>query len=120
MVEVGRRRRWGGGMALAPVFAHSRYNAVSLGVGAMGANEIEGLVRRNRLSAGELAEIEALAAICRRHEGLELQLNFEMLRARPGTETNDFLYYAGGALVGFLEMYGAEVEVIGMVHPGHR
>ena len=80
----------------------------------------EGLVRRNRLSVGELAEIEALAAICRRHEGLELQLNLEVLRARPGRETNDFLYYAGGALVGYLEMYGAEVEVVGMVDPDHR
>src|SRR5690348_17270226 len=86
----------------------------------MGEQMPEGLVRRNRLSAGELAEIEGLAAICRGYEGLELQLNFEVLRARPGTETNDFLYYAGGGLVGFLEMYGAEVEVIGMVHPGHR
>jgi ribosomal protein S18 acetylase RimI-like enzyme len=91
-----------------------------LGVWAIGASEVEGLVRRNRLSAGELAAIEALAAICRRHEGLELQLNFEILRTRPGTETNDFLYYAGGALVGFLELYGAEVEAIGMVHPEHR
>src|SRR3712207_221151 len=86
----------------------------------MGDPGRDGLLRRNRLSAAELAAIEALADACRRHEGLDLNLNLDLLRSRPGTETNDFLYYAAGELVGFLEMYGTEVEVLGMVHPEHR
>jgi ribosomal protein S18 acetylase RimI-like enzyme len=73
------------------------------------------------LSPETVAEIEALAAICNAAEGLDLKLNWELMRQRPDGQTNDFLFYRAGALVGFAGVYDlGKLETCGMVHPSHR
>lgn len=87
------------------------------------ANGQNGVVTRQRLSSDEVTQIEQLADICNHHDGIELKLNWDMLRSRTGQENNDFLYYMEGQLVGFLALYipnAREVEVSGMVHPSFR
>ncbi|MFF2889394.1 GNAT family N-acetyltransferase [Paenibacillus sp. NPDC057967] len=84
---------------------------------------IDGLYGRETLNDTELDAIGLLADTCNRHEGIELKLNWNMLRERSGTETSDFLYYQSGRLVGFLGIYqfqSTEVEISGMVHPRYR
>lgn len=87
------------------------------------ANGQNGVVKRHRLSSDELTQIEQLADICNHHDGIELRLNWDMLRSRTGEESNDFLYFQEGQLVGFLGLYlpnSREIEVSGMVHPLFR
>ncbi len=83
----------------------------------------QGLYRAQGLSQTELAEIEQLVQRCNAHEGLDLKINWETLRARPHHETNDFLYYEQNIPVGFLALYSFnphEAEISGMVHPAYR
>lgn len=83
----------------------------------------QGLYKRQGLSQTELAEIEKLATICQAYEHLHMKLNWNTLRSRPQDQTNDFLYYEHGVLVGFLAFFSfnpIEGEVSGMVHPEHR
>lgn len=83
----------------------------------------QGLYKKQGLSQAELAEIETLAAICETYEHLHMKLNWNTLRSRPKDQTNDFLYYENGVLVGFLAFFSfnsLEGEVSGMVHPEHR
>ena len=82
-----------------------------------------GLYPRQGLTAIELAEIKTLADICEAYEQLHMKLNWDTLRLRPKDQTNDFLYYENGILVGFLAFFSfnsLEGEVSGMVHPEHR
>lgn len=82
-----------------------------------------GVYKRQGLTEIELAEIERLATLCNAHDGLDLKLNLETLRARPGDQTNDFLYYMHDQLVGYLAVFSfnsQEAELSGMVHPDHR
>ena len=82
-----------------------------------------GLVKRQTLTDTELAAIEQLIATCNAYEGLRMRLSMEWLRRRAGDETNDFLYYEHGLLVGYLNVdsHGVlEKELTGMVHPDHR
>src|ERR1700686_3209737 len=82
-----------------------------------------GLITKSTLTPGEIAEISRLVDICNEHDGLRMRIGLEMLRERAGDETNDFLYYANGQLVGYLEAdsYGGkEKELTGMVHPDFR
>lgn len=84
---------------------------------------MHGLHARDRLSEAELEAIGRLADRCNRYEGIELKLNWNMLRERTGEGTSDFLYYESGRLVGFLGIYqfqSKEVEISGMVHPSYR
>lgn len=79
--------------------------------------------KRNKLNDRELKDIEILAAICNQHDMLTLKINPEMLKKRSGKECNDYLYYSGEKLVGFLGLYGfgrEEIEMSGMVHPDFR
>jgi len=83
----------------------------------------QGLVKKALLTDVNLAEIEQLADICNRYENLHMRLSFVALRARMGTEYNDFLYYVDGKLVGYLSLdnWGSEEkEAVVMVHPDHR
>ncbi|QBD75783.1 GNAT family N-acetyltransferase [Ktedonosporobacter rubrisoli] len=83
----------------------------------------QGLLKRRGLDAAELTEIKQLAALCNNHEGLDLKLNWGILRQRPSDQLNDFLYYVDGQLVGFLALFSfaaREGEISGMVHPAHR
>ena len=83
----------------------------------------QGLYPRQGLTQTELVEIETLATLCEAYEHLHMKLNWDTLRSRPQDQTNDFLYYENGALVGFLAFFSfnpLEGEVSGMVHPEHR
>ncbi|MBO0778312.1 MAG: GNAT family N-acetyltransferase [Ktedonobacteraceae bacterium] len=89
----------------------------------MSTNHNEGLVKRRGLTTTELNEIEHLARLCNQHDGLDLKLNWNVLRSRPHNQLNDFLYYADGQLVGFLALFSfnsQEGEISGMVHPDYR
>ncbi|MGH2493922.1 MAG: GNAT family N-acetyltransferase [Ktedonobacteraceae bacterium] len=82
-----------------------------------------GLVTKQTLTPDEIAEISRLIDICNVHDGLRMRIGLDMLRERHGDETNDFLYYADGQLVGYLEAdsYGRkDKELVGMVHPDYR
>jgi ribosomal protein S18 acetylase RimI-like enzyme len=81
------------------------------------------LVIKSILTPDELAAISRLTEICDTHDGLRMRIGMEMLRERRGDESNDFLYYVDGQLVGYLEAdsYGRkEKELVGMVHPDFR
>ncbi len=82
------------------------------------------LVRKAQLSETELKDIAELAHLCEQHDdGIEMRLNWEMLRERVGNVTNDFLYYEHGTPIGFLALYSfssQEAEMSGMVHPDYR
>lgn len=83
----------------------------------------QGLYSKQGLTPTELAEIEQLAQLCNTGDGLDLKLNWETLRQRSKSETNDFLYYEQNTLIGFLGLYAfnsREAEVSGMVHPAYR
>lgn len=83
----------------------------------------QGLLWTQGLTASALQEIMQLAEICQQHEHLTMKLNWNTLRNRPQQETNDFLYYENGMLVGYLALFcfnTQEAEVSGMVHPGYR
>jgi len=83
----------------------------------------QGLYARQGLTPTEFAEIETLAALCEAYEHLHMKLNWDTLRSRPKDQTNDFLYYQNGVLVGFLAFFSfnsLEGEVSGMVHPQYR
>jgi ribosomal protein S18 acetylase RimI-like enzyme len=82
-----------------------------------------GLITKQTLTPGDLAGIEQLINIINTHDGLRMRIGVEMLRDRRGDETNDFLYYTDGQLVGYLEAdsYGRkDKELTGMVHPHFR
>jgi ribosomal protein S18 acetylase RimI-like enzyme len=83
----------------------------------------QGLVTKSTLTLNELAAISRLIDVCNTHDGLRMRIGMEMLRERSGDESNDFLYYVDGQLVGYLEAdsYGRqEKELAGMVHPDFR
>ncbi len=83
----------------------------------------QGLVKKQTLSETELEAIEQLIINCNTYEGLHMRLSLDALRKRPGNETNDFLYYEDGILVGYLsvESWGTKArEATGMVHPDYR
>ena len=85
-----------------------------------------GLVAAKGLSEEWLQQIIDLAEVCEAHDGFDLSinLNLSMLQNRSPEQTNDFLYFQDGKLVGFLGMYAIvspkEVEISGMVHPDYR
>jgi ribosomal protein S18 acetylase RimI-like enzyme len=90
---------------------------------SMSNDNKHGLIAKQTLTSSEIAEIEQLINTCNTHDGLRMRIGIEMLRERRGDETNDFLYYADGRLVGYLETdsYGGkEKELTGMVHPDFR
>lgn len=85
-----------------------------------------GLVAAKGLSEEWLQQIIHLTKVCEAHDGFDLSinLNLSMLQNRSPEQTNDFLYFQDGTLVGFLGMYAIvspkEVEISGMVHPDYR
>ena len=83
----------------------------------------QGLVKRQGLSEVDLTEIAQLAHICNSCEGLDIKLNWSILRERLTNEVNDLLYYQQGHLVGYLAIYAfntREAEISGMIHPDYR
>ena len=73
------------------------------------------------LTTKQLQDIETLQKECEAHDGIQLKLNWEMLRTRD-LEERDFLYYEENNLVAFLGIYafGSTAEVCGMVKPSER
>ncbi len=83
----------------------------------------QGLVSRRGLTADDYGRVTQLATLCDRNDRITLKINYDSLRARPGNEVNDFLYYEREELIGFLGLYqfnSHEIEISGMVHPAHR
>jgi ribosomal protein S18 acetylase RimI-like enzyme len=75
------------------------------------------------LTQMELDKIKQLQEICEESGHFQLKLNFDMLENRDGNEKEDFFYYEGDKLLGFLGSYGmggAQIELCGMVHPDYR
>ncbi len=75
------------------------------------------------LNDTQLAHIRQLEKVCNQFEGLTMKLNWNSLQHRPSDEINDFLYYEGDKLVGYLALYSfnkKEAEVSAMSHPDHR
>lgn len=89
----------------------------------MTAHTYNGLVAKQTWTGGELAEAEALINACNAYEDLHIKLAPALLRSRPANETNDFLYYADGLLVGLLALDDfpkEDREMTGVVHPEYR
>src|SRR6266581_9802995 len=81
----------------------------------------QGLVKKQTLTEAEATAIQQLTTICNNYEQLHMRL--DVLRKPPGNETNDFLYYEDGKLLGYLTIasWGTkEREMTGMVHPDYR
>lgn len=81
------------------------------------------LLKIEVLSETQLAEVEQLARVCNTHEGLDIKLNWNILRGHLRIGVTSFLYYEDGQLIGFLALYQFnpdEAEISGMVHPDFR
>ncbi|HEY7835247.1 MAG TPA: GNAT family N-acetyltransferase [Ktedonobacterales bacterium] len=87
------------------------------------ATRLEGLVSAAVLAERQAAEARALARVCNDFEGLDLKLAIPTTPQQISAEPRAFLWYAGGALVGYAGLDhwgGVEGELCGMVHPDHR
>lgn len=76
-----------------------------------------------QLTSAEFDALARLEAACHEVDGGRLKLEWPALRSRPPGATSDFLWIAGGELLGFLGIYQwrpIELELCGMVHPGWR
>lgn len=73
------------------------------------------------LTIQQLQDIEKLQKEVETHDGLQLKLNWEMLRTRESDQL-DFLHYENNELIAFLGLYsfGSTAEVTGMVKPSKR
>ncbi|UXH44821.1 GNAT family N-acetyltransferase [Rossellomorea vietnamensis] len=73
------------------------------------------------LTSTQLQDIRDLQDVCEDFEGINLKLNWEMLKKRKNDQ-DDFLLYKDGRLVGFLGIYGFgdSYEICGMIHPQFR
>lgn len=83
----------------------------------------QGLVKKQTLTEADAAAVMQLTIVCNSYEGLHMPLALDVLRTRPGNQTNEFLYYEDGMLVGCLDIphFGTkEKELTGMVHPDYR
>lgn len=75
------------------------------------------------LTTAQLTQIRQLEAECNHFEKLKMRLNWLSLETRPVDQINDFLFYEGEWLVGYLALYAfnqKEVEVSAMTHPQWR
>src|SRR5258708_3220274 len=84
---------------------------------------MQGLIQKRTWTNAELEQVDELLEVCNAYEGLNVKLAIAMLRTRTGRETNDFLYYVRGKLVGLLALDSIgskDKEVTAMVHPDYR
>ncbi len=84
----------------------------------MTTSESHNLVGRQSLNEKELNEVEHLASVCNAYEDLELKLALGPSPVDSEQQINRFLYYEGGALVGYCSL--DYEELCGMVHPERR
>ena len=82
----------------------------------------DGLVARRQMTEEELQALSILVDRCNVHEGLDVKINWDLLRAREGDTTGDFLFFEDGALVGYasLDGFNRRFEATGVVHPDYR
>lgn len=83
----------------------------------------QGIVKKQQLTEVEMVEVAELVALCKIHDGIDLTLLLDIMNDRTGNDTNDFLYYVDGKLVGALafDSFGTEdKEMTGFVHPDYR
>ena len=81
------------------------------------------LEKSKGLNETQYSQIRQLEAQCNQFDGLAMKLNLNTLRHRPDDEVNDFLFYNGAHLVGFMALYifnAQEVEISAMTHPDYR
>ncbi|PFA70744.1 GNAT family N-acetyltransferase [Bacillus sp. AFS015802] len=73
------------------------------------------------LTSKQLEEMKDLQKVCETFEGINLKLNWEMLKKRQNDQ-DDFLLYKDNNLIGFLGLYGFgdSYELCGMIHPDFR
>lgn len=73
------------------------------------------------LNSNQLQDIKELQNVCETIEGINLKLNWEMLKNRQNNQ-DDYLLYRDDALIGFLGLYGfgETYELCGMIHPKFR
>ncbi|MDX8343727.1 GNAT family N-acetyltransferase [Rossellomorea sp. YZS02] len=73
------------------------------------------------LTSKQLQDIKDLQNVCETFEGINLKLNWEMLKKRENDQ-DDFLLYKDNKLIGFLGIYGFgdSYEICGMIHPDSR
>ncbi|MBM7584159.1 ribosomal protein S18 acetylase RimI-like enzyme [Bacillus pakistanensis] len=73
------------------------------------------------LTEKNILDIQELQKLCENAEDFSLKLNWEMLKTRESS-IDDYLYYEGEHLIGFLALYGfgESYELCGMVHPDYR
>jgi len=73
------------------------------------------------LNESQLIAIKQLQKECEKADGIQLKLNWEMLREREGRQM-DFFLEEDGELIAYLALFGfgSTVEVCGMVKPSDR
>jgi ribosomal protein S18 acetylase RimI-like enzyme len=81
-----------------------------------------GMVTREMMTEDEISALTGLVDRCNRFENLDIKINWDLLRDRPGDSIGDFLYFEDGALVGYasLDGIGRELELTGVVEPEYR
>lgn len=79
------------------------------------------IVKTPALYAQQSLEVNRLVQACKEYEELELPLHREPARTIPSGETNQFLAYQRGELIGIVSLPPDDnIEVLGMVHPDYR
>lgn len=73
------------------------------------------------LTTEQLTAIKQLQEECKKHDSVELKLNWDMLKSRSGGR-EDFFLWKDGTLIAYLALYafGSTVEVCGMTAPAER
>ena len=81
------------------------------------------LVKTTKLGKNELKDIKKLVSICRKEDGFDTKLYWNILQDRKIPEFDDFLYYQDGNLIAYLGLFvfkDKEAEVSSCVHPKYR
>src|SRR3954470_22102697 len=82
----------------------------------------EGFVALQDLTDEDFAEIKRLADVCYQHDGVQVKLNWDIMRHRAPGQVSDFGWYHDDQLVGFMPLdgFGDKFEITGIVHPDFR
>ncbi|MTH53383.1 GNAT family N-acetyltransferase [Bacillus mangrovi] len=74
------------------------------------------------LTEKQLSEIRRLQEICETADGIQIKLNWDMLRKREPGLKQDFFLYENEELIAFAAIYGFgnKAEICGMVNPAYR
>lgn len=83
---------------------------------------MNGLISQSDLSNTDFAQIRELETICNRAEGINVKLNWDMMKMREPGKVSDFCFYDQGQLVGYMPLdgFGDQFEITCIVHPDYR